>query len=473
MDSLRLLAVLTVLGVALSSTPVFAAAYQIDARTEAQAYEIRSYRGTDPENPVLLPRRRIVQYLGLNAYELITGADLGFESNLRVFEDFGLSGSEASRLDGVRTRDADLLYANLRYRGHGLDVQLGRQIYGDVMDVIAFDGLRLRWVSALGIGAEAYGGLWVRGSGFLASSVYQPDGVRESDIRRIRENPDPSTRPAALVIQDQLDQVSPVFGARLLGENVLSSGVSGSVGFRQSLVGSATDYQRLGIDARYGKGRGINGWGGLEYDLIQGQLSQARLSLRYDAALYAVSVELMRLNPTFSASSIWYYFAFSPRHEARVRGDLLVVGPLRYYAQVLYSVYDAPINAGLGLYGVDKGGGSNGGGSVGAAYSREALHSALDVTYRGGYGGNQLWVDLTGGYSGDEGRWSLDARLSMANVHDQYNPLLRGTFWGGQLWGSYALSRATRFSVAVEENVNPFTQSDTKVFFLFDVKAVL
>ncbi|HLL55835.1 MAG TPA: hypothetical protein VK447_19895, partial [Myxococcaceae bacterium] len=55
-----------------------AAAFQIEARTEAQAYQLRSYTGTDPSNPVLLPRRRIVQYLGLNAYELVTGEDLGF-----------------------------------------------------------------------------------------------------------------------------------------------------------------------------------------------------------------------------------------------------------------------------------------------------------------------------------------------------------------------------------------------------------
>ncbi|WP_217917893.1 hypothetical protein [Myxococcus sp. AM009] len=45
----------------------------MEARTEAQAYQIRVWRGSTPERPVLLPRRRIVQYLGLNAFELVTG----------------------------------------------------------------------------------------------------------------------------------------------------------------------------------------------------------------------------------------------------------------------------------------------------------------------------------------------------------------------------------------------------------------
>lgn len=110
---------------------------------------------------------------------------------------------------------------------------------------------------------------------------------------------------------------------------------------------------------------------------------------------------------------------------------------------------------------------------MGASLRRGNLRSALDLTYRTGFGGNQLWVDLTGGYSFDQGLFDLDARLSVAHVGDAFNPQLRGNFFGAQVWASRALSRAARLSLVLEQNVNPFTRSDTKAFFLFDLKANL
>ncbi|HZH03613.1 MAG TPA: hypothetical protein VEY30_07495, partial [Myxococcaceae bacterium] len=115
-----------------------AAAYLVEARTEAQAYQIRAYRDSNPENPVLLPRRRLVQYLSLNAFELVTGSDLHFESNLRFFADFGLSKNEAALVDGTRSSDADLLYAHINYRRGGFGLRVGRQVYADMMDIMAF-----------------------------------------------------------------------------------------------------------------------------------------------------------------------------------------------------------------------------------------------------------------------------------------------------------------------------------------------
>ena len=178
---------LALLAALLLSGTASASAFQLEARTEAQVYQIRAWRDSSPDEPVLLPRRRIVQYLGLNGYELVTGQDMGFESSLRVFADFGLPRGEAARLDGLRSEDADLLYAFVRYGWNGIEGRLGRQVYGDVSDILAFDGLRVRYVSPLGIGAEVYGGLWVKGAGFLSSSVYQPDGTRESDARRLEQ----------------------------------------------------------------------------------------------------------------------------------------------------------------------------------------------------------------------------------------------------------------------------------------------
>ena len=127
-------------------TVASASAFRLEARTEAQLYGIRSFREGDPASLTTLPRRRLVQYLGLEAFELITGEPIGFETSLRVFADWGLPHGESAKIDGVRSEDADLLYANVSYRGPHLQVRLGRQQYIDFMDIASFDGATIRYV---------------------------------------------------------------------------------------------------------------------------------------------------------------------------------------------------------------------------------------------------------------------------------------------------------------------------------------
>ncbi len=416
---------------------------------------------------MLLPRRRIVQYLGLNGFELVTGEDFGFESSLRVFADFGLPRGEAHRIDGLKSEDADLLYAYARYARGGFEGRLGRQLYVDIMDMMAFDGVRLRYVSRLGLGAEVYGGLWVKGAGFLSSSVYQPDGTRESDERRLAAGvagADPT-----------LDALEPVVGAKLLLEDV--AGFGASVGYRRAMVEGKTDLERAAAELRWGRGLGFNALAGLDFDLLLMRPAQARAQVRYDARLFAVSAEALRFSPTFSADSIWYYFAFAPRDEARVRVDLFPPGPLRYYVQGLASLYHTNLNSSLSLADAVGEPGApptrNVGGAVGAAFQRGGFRSALDVTYRRGFGGDQLWGDLSAGYRFNQGLYTLDGRLSVARVDDGFNPLLVGNFYGAQVWASRAFGRVARMSLVLEQNVNPFTRWDTKAFFLFDLKANL
>ncbi|WP_224362266.1 hypothetical protein [Hyalangium versicolor] len=451
----------------LASGSASAAAFQIEARTEAQAYQIRAWRGTTPDDVVLLPRRRIVQYLGLNGFELVTGQDLGFESSLRIFADLGLPKGEAAKVDGLRTEDADIMYAFARFAAGGFEGKLGRQLYIDSMDIMSFDGLRLRYMSRFGVGVEAYGGLWVKGAGVLGSSVYQPDGVRESDSRRLDQG--------VVGADDSLGSVEPVYGAKLLVGDL--KGFNGSLGYRKAIEDGKTDLERAGLELRYTRGLGVSALASLDFDLVQMKPAQARVQVRLDREVFAVSAEALRFTPVFSSDSIWYYFAFAPRDEGRVRVDFFPTGPLRYYVQGLASLYHTNLNDNLGIADDVDGEGApsstNVGGAVGASLRRGSLRSALDVTYRTGFGGNQLWVDLTGGYSFDQGLLDLDARLSVAHVDDEFNEQLRGNFFGAQVWGSRALSQAARVSLVVEQNVNPFTKSDTKVFFLFDLKANL
>lgn len=461
------LGVLCALGVGLGASTSHASAFLVEARTEAQAYQIRAWRGSTPDDPVLLPRRRIVQYLGLNAFELATGQDLGFESNLRIWADFGLPKGEAERVDGLKSEDAELLHAYVRYAKGGFEGRLGRQLYTDVSDILAFDGVRARYMTRLGLGAEVYGGLWVKGTSFLGSSVYQLEGTRESDERRLREG--------VVGADPTLDGMEPLIGAKLLMEDV--KGFNAAVGYRKALSDGKTNLERATVEARYGRGLGLNALAGVDYDVLQGKVAQVRTQLRWDDTRFSATAEVMRLSPVLSADSIWYYFAWAPRDEARLRVDLFTPGALRFYVQGLGSKYNENVNPDLAIAAFVDGEGApestSVGGSAGAAYRSGAFRSALDVTYRTGFGGDQLWGDLTGGYSFDRDRFTLDARVSFARIFDSFNARLGGNFYGAQVWASRALTRATRLSLVVEQNFNPFTDSDTKGFLLFDLKASL
>jgi hypothetical protein len=439
-----------------------ASAFRLEARTETQLYSIRSFRDADPSSLTLLPRRRLVQYLGIEAFELITGQPIGFETSLRVFADWGLPHGEADRIDGAKSEDADLLYANVSYRGPHLNVRLGRQTYVDFMDIASFDGLTVRYVDSIGIGAEAYSGLWVKGSSVLASSVYQPDGIRESDLRRLAAK---TTTPYAA-----LDDIEPLVGAKLLAQNI--GGFSGSFGFRQAWLSGKTDIQRLALEAKYGRGKGLNFFGGFEYDLVLPRVSNARLQGRYDGDEFGVLAEAMRVSPVLSADSIFLYFATAPRDAIRVRGDYYPAGPLRLYAQVSVDSYGSsapvfqnlqePAPSGIAF-----------GASGGAALKQGTMRAAADASFKGGWGGRQLWIDVTAGWVPENGIFTVDGRFSFANVQDGLNARLRGNFFGAQLWGSLFLNRNTRASVVLEENVNPFSRSDTKLFFMLDWKVTL
>jgi hypothetical protein len=454
------------LALALGAVDASAAGFLVQAHTEAQAYEVRSFRGTDPTAPVLLPRRRIAQYLGLDGFELLPGQDLTFESNLRVYADFGLQRGEAALLDGVRTEDADLLHAFLSYRKGRFQARVGRQTFADATDVVAFDGAAVKYALANGVGAELYGGLWVKGASFLGSGLTQPDGIRES--------PTPATSPV-------LDDAEPLAGARVSWSNALGSGVSGAVGYRRAWVAGKTDFERAQVEVRYGRGLGVGAFAGAEVDLYRLGLSQLRAEARYDAEAWAISGEVRRSSPVLSADSVWYYFASAPRDEANVRADFFHTAELRSYArltaQKLSTVINRDPSAGLLLAELDPRtfpSEWSAGGSLGARLERPRWHAALDATGLFGAQGRSVWVDATAGL-GDRRRSRLtaDARLSLAYLRDSLNAQLRGLFAGAQGWATYAVAPQVRASLVGEVNVNPLTRFEAKVFALIDLEARL
>lgn len=463
----RVVAVAAAFGVCSEAS---AAAFQVYARTEAQAYHLRSWRGTGPGAPVLLPRRRLVQTLGLNVYEVVTGQDLSFESSVRVWADFGLPRSDLPHLDNVRNEDADLTKASLVYRSGSFEGELGRQLSFDAMDLFAFDGLRLRYFAPFGLGAEAYAGLWVKGTSFLGSDVYQPDGTRETDARRLAVGV-PLANPV-------LDDLEPLFGGRLLFRSRL---LRASAGYRRALVTRKVDLERVVAEVDVGPIARVTAFAGADFDLILGQLANARAELRYDGTVFALSAEAMRSTLLLSTDSIFYSFSRAPRDELRLGGDVFPIAPLRLYGRVLGARYGLDLAEGCETCELSVAvaqqfiprNTTQLGFNAGATWSAGEWRTGLDTVWRQGQGGTHFLIDLNGRYAPALSRFSADLRLTFARVRDQVNQRLRGDFYGAQLGGSYALSPLAKATVVIEENINPFTRSDFKVFAFLDFRGAL
>ncbi|MDQ3266766.1 MAG: hypothetical protein M3Y59_24460 [Myxococcota bacterium] len=443
--------------------PVLAQAVFIESRTEAQVYQVRSFRGLDNAHPVLLPRRRLVSSLALDGWELITGQDLSFQSDVRVFADFGVPPGEPSKVDGLKAVDAELLSGNLRYRVAGLDARLGRQVWWDALDAFALDGAHVRYLSPFHLGLELYGGLWVKGSSFAASSVYQPDGVRESDARRVALG-DPDGRPL-------LDDLEPVVGGKLLLDGL--GGVSAGLQYRRAWVAEQVTFERAGAELRFSTPRlPISIFAAADADLIKLALANLRAEARYDAGPFSASAQVARYSPILSTDSIWYWFSSGPRDEADLRVDLLPLplarfhlrGTVTRFAPVLRLADPAFLSQVTSLTF-----GASGGGAV----RWEDLSSALEVSWRNGREGRSFLVDLTGGWTPPGRAWSLQGRLALADLTDRVQPRLTGTYLGGQLWGSYALSEEARVSLVAEHNRSAGRPPDTKVFAAFSYQLAL
>jgi hypothetical protein len=463
---MRGLAPLVALGALTLAGPVQAQAFRLVSRTEAHVYHLRSFRGLDAQSTLLVPRRRLVQSLLLDGYEMVTGQDLSLSANLRVFADFGMARGEPARLDGVRAEDADLLNAHVTYRAAGFQARLGRQVRWDSLDAFALDGLHLRYVSPFKLGLEAYGGLSVKGASFLGSSAYQPDGIREIDVRRPATPENAPSRPEA-------DDLEPVVGGRLVLEDL--HGFSGGLEYRRAFFldeRRRVSLERAGAELRYQAPQlGLSAVAAADVDLVLLSLANLRVEARHDGDLFAVSAELARYTPVLAVDSIWYWFTRSPRDEISLRGDYLPPGPARAYVRLNATRLNAALNPQLDLVNHLNAASSplTAGGSMGGALLLGAFHAAADVTFRAGGQGGSVWLDLSAGYAPAGRPYSVDTRFSYANVRDGLQPALDGHFAGVQLWGGYALSPAARLSAVLEHNASPRDPADTKVFGVFEL----
>lgn len=494
------------LALLLAARPAAADMYSVGARTEAQAYQFRSWAGRAWNDPGVISRYRLVQYLDLGAFDLTSSKDaerIDFVSSLRLEHDFGFDQADIDRLDTETQPTLHLLFAYLQWQNalNGLlDLRLGRQIRFDELEFYSFDGLDVHVHTPAYLGVGVFGGWQVKGTSILGSPTFAPDGVRMSDRRRIGEGAttDLTANPASSIAYDYLDAPSPIFGARLVLENVRN--VDAQLVYRRAMSktegenlealpeaarGWQVDVEHAGAGLRVRPIDRLSVYGSADRDLYRDRWAALRAGTKVDVIPYRLTItaEAQSWNPTFDADSIWNIFATGARDEYELRADARV-GDLQLYAGPLLTVYH--LNLGedyaeaVGI--VADGQSLLYGGLAGFSTAPEIpWRIAADAIYRGGPSGERGHPDTLGRefwFNGLIGRnfrerYALDLRLSVANVSDPNAPGLED-LWslGTALIGRIGLSEEATLTLIVEENTNRLVTSDLRGYAVLDVRTM-
>lgn len=348
----RLIGAAALVLVALRPDRAGAADFEVQADTALQAYEV-----SDPWGEVVLRRRRLMQTVGLGAYNLQgkyrpgesdyrvvmlmrLNADFGINAHLPVEQagaetNFNAGGTSGARyIPGLELAPVDLMYGYVEGRnlGHGLlGFRLGRQYMTDMLGWWSFDGGLVRLTTPFYVQAEVYGGLEQRGGLPLSSSRFERQGIwrgSHSGFGNAAGQPSDADYPSY-----QYTNVAPAFGFAL--ESVGPSFVHGRFSYRRvyntgsSITqqyptpgdnggypitsGTRFSQERLGYAADINKSDigGIKG--GFSYDLYGQAFATAYGGLEaYLGKHVTVGVDADYFVPTFDADSIWNWFTHSP-----------------------------------------------------------------------------------------------------------------------------------------------------------------
>jgi hypothetical protein len=317
---------------------------EVASDTTVQLYEIRS-----PSGQTVLTRRRFLTTFGVSSYDLTnasenprprSGAEFNFRSRLRYDADYGAAAAEANPADlaryvpGFERGPVDLMYAYLEGRrllGGFLGFRLGRLIQTDVMGFYALDGAEVRLHSPYYVGAQVSAGLEVRGGFPLSTPRYERDGI----WRGTRENLDPnywgsfvepSVAPTAGVALET-EGLSKIH-ARVSYRTAYSTGNIATnpyknVDLSKQDFGARLSEERLGASLNYTPIEALGLKAGTVVDVFLRRASLMYLSADvYASEKVSLSADYDYTRPSFSADSIWNFFAINPQHHLGVRSHL-------------------------------------------------------------------------------------------------------------------------------------------------------
>lgn len=461
-----------VLGLVLPAAAL-GAAWDVESRTEVQLYATPRFTSV-PGEYQWLREQRLAQVLDLAGFELLGGEDAGMSLVLRLDADFGVTRAEEQGLDDVRRSRLLLLGGRLWWKGLAggrVDVELGRINALDPVTFFAFDGGRVAVRPVRWLELAAFGGLRVEGASWLGSSTFAPDGVRDSDARRLAAYavvacpPNPSSAPGLPCADPTLDDPAPVFGGRVSARLPGGFMSSAHAEYRRTLRAGGVIEERLGGGLRYQVGPVVAD-GAAQWDLYLARLAVLRAALRWAALPWlSLAAEGGSWRPTFSADSIFNVFNTSPWSEARLRADLWPAGRLRLWGAGGVAWVE-PTAFGRAIFG-DRGG-SEPEVSGGATFSAGATDLSADASWRGGVQGRQVLAAARARRT-VRGWLGLDLGAALVSVDDPLVAAYRGTFLSGSARVSGRLERRAQVALLGEVSQGRFGRTDVRVQALLDL----
>ncbi len=369
--------------------------------------------------------------------------------------DLGWRPGEPEALDGVNRDTVELLVGNLRWRTleRHLTLTVGRMLRMGLFDFRYVDGADADYT--LGpLRFEAFGGLMVKAGSFLGSPTFEPDGVRSSDAA-LAQRVGPSW-PYPLAGYQSAPSV--IWGAEVGTTPV--AGIVATLGYQRAVSAGAVDLERAAASVAWRR-FGVEVSGNAEYDLFMSRVSyvQARVDTELPGR-WVAGVDYLRAVPTFDADSIWNSFATGPLEEGDLFGrwhpvarfSLQLRARVRRYTDVVMKTQSLAA-----------------GGSVDASWLPAPGHRyALHLSYLGGYGGTQAWVQgdaqrtLYGPVSGSLG-------LAGGYAADPLLPNQATATVGVRAGVHYAFDRQARVHLYLEDDASKLLANDFRVYLVVNL----
>ena len=434
------------------AAPAQAYDFLVTARTEGYGYQLRRY---ERDGVLFLNRRRMTQYLGLRVYNLLDpGQDpfspdskapprlLTFNLLMRFDTDFGGYLAPTTSIRELENNQFDLMIAALEGRNFfgRVDFSLGRIYEMELMDIFAFDGLKVRLNLPWTLFAEAGFGAQVARAHPLSRAVFETDSAAGDAAAQAWS---PSF--IAAVGLDGLWDLDLKLAYRGVVSHAAKPGAAerdaNTWGVDQELVyvGAAWQVPALGLRPSLG----------LRYNLLTAQVDDLSVALTQRlASRHAVTAAYLRSIPHFDGDSIFNIFDTEPYHEASLAYSVRILTPLAAHVRLGYrSYWEDELE---GTRDARPDGWTAG---VGARWRSDQVRAGLDLYYLDGHGGLTVGGDLDGAWS--PLRWlTLQGRVSLIQYEGTSLTSANGINFGAQLGAIFTFFKGITGHLLLEDNVS-------------------
>lgn len=431
-------------------TSTQAVEFNIQSETSGDFYELVT------SDDQILQRRRLHQYLGFGAYDLLGDQtySLSLVTLFRFDADFGIEDEEKEQIDKLRDLQLSVQVAYLRGRdlaGGLIDFDAGRFLHSDAIDFLLLDGARVTVKTPWYFGVELIGGLETKNDqAAINSTQLELDGVRfiEGQV----ENEETTVAVGAALVTTDLWNTRARFG------------------YRRLFSDGEVDQEKIGLSfyQRIAKVVHLDLSG--SYDFYNGYVDRAQAGVRAHLGdAFEVYGQFVRLLPSFDADSIFNIFTSEPLNDANLKFTWHLSQTQRMYVGGNLRFFGNEQGADEGDATVDTSVKAVGGRIGWAERFGEEGRLSTDVSIETGYGGMRALLDVWGTWGIVPGRWELDARLTGVIFDNDLQPNLESAGGGYSLGGRYILDRKFAASLVAEHNFNKLYTSQFRMMVLVDV----